>query len=129
MYPCTPHLLESHHPVFQFAFKPSFFKELILDVIPLHFFALRLCLRSLPGGTDDKESSCSVRDVGWIPGLGRSPGGGHGNPLQYSGLENSMDRGAWWATVHGAAKSQTGLSNFHFMSATTLKAHWNLEHA
>ena len=50
-----------------------------------------------------------VRDPGSIPGLGRSPGGGHGNPLQYSSLENRMDRGAWWATVHGVAKSWTWL--------------------
>ena len=47
------------------------------------------------------------RDVGSIPGLGRSPGGGNSNPLQYSCLENSMGRGAWWATVHRAAKNQT----------------------
>jgi len=49
------------------------------------------------------------RNTGLIPGSGRSPGGGNGNPLQYSCLENSMDRGAWWATVHGVAKSQTRL--------------------
>ena len=49
-------------------------------------------------------------DVGLIPGLGQSPGVGNGNPLQYSCLENPMDRGAWWATVHGVAKSQTRLS-------------------
>ena len=48
-----------------------------------------------------------VRDVGSIPGSGRSPGGGHGNPLQYSSLENPMDRGAWRATVHRVTKSQT----------------------
>ena len=48
-----------------------------------------------------------LRDMGSIPGSGRSPGGGHGNPLQYSFLENSMDRGAWWATAHGVAKSWT----------------------
>ena len=48
-----------------------------------------------------------IRDVSLIPGLGRSPGGGHGNPLQYSCLVNSMERGAWQATVHGVAKSQT----------------------
>ena len=48
-----------------------------------------------------------VRHLGVIPGSGRSPGGGHGNPLQYSCLENLMDRGAWWAMVHGVAKSQT----------------------
>ena len=49
------------------------------------------------------------RDSGLIPGLGRSPGGQHGNPLQYSCLENPMDRGAWWATVHGVTKSRTRL--------------------
>ena len=48
-----------------------------------------------------------IRDAGLIPGLGRPPGGGYGNPLQYSCLENTMDRGARWATVHGVAKSQT----------------------
>ena len=48
-----------------------------------------------------------VRDAGLIPGLGRSPGGGHGNPLQYSCVENLMDRGDQWATVHRVAKSQT----------------------
>ena len=48
-----------------------------------------------------------IRDVGLILGLGRSPGGGYGNPLQYSCLENPMDGGAWWATVHGVTKSQT----------------------
>ena len=51
------------------------------------------------GGPAGKESACSVGDLGSIPGLGRSPGGGHDNPLQYSCLENPMDRGAWWATV------------------------------
>ena len=53
------------------------------------------------------ESACNVGDLGSIPGLGRSPGGGHGNPLQYSCLENPMDRGAWQAAVHGVAKSRT----------------------
>ena len=52
-----------------------------------------------------------LRDAGSIPGSGRSPGEGHGNPLQYSCLENPMDRGAWWATAHGVAKSQTRLSD------------------
>ena len=54
-----------------------------------------------------------IRDAGLIPGSGRSPGGGHGNPLQYSCLENPMDREAWQATVHGVTKSQTRLSDFH----------------
>ena len=59
------------------------------------------------GGSDSKESAHNAGDPGSIPGSGRSPGGGHGNPLQYSCLENSVDRGAWWATVHGFAKRQT----------------------
>ena len=52
-----------------------------------------------PGGLMVKNLSANAGDLGLMPGLGRSPGGGNGNPLQYSGLENSMDRGAWWATV------------------------------
>ena len=56
-----------------------------------------------------------VKDTGSIPGLGRSPGGEHGNPPQYSCLENPMDRGAWRATVHNVAKSQTRLSNLAHM--------------
>ena len=54
-----------------------------------------------------KESTCNegdAGDLGSVPGLGRSPGGGHGNPLQYPCLENPMDRGAWWAIVHGVEK-------------------------
>ena len=61
-------------------------------------------LLSFPGGADGKESTCNVGDLGLIPGLGRSPEGGHGKPLQYSCLENSMDRGAWWATVQGVTE-------------------------
>ena len=64
-----------------------------------------------PGGSDGKESAYNVRDLGSIPRLGRSPGEGNGNPLQYSCLENSMDRGSWQATIHGVAKSQTQLSD------------------
>ena len=64
-----------------------------------------------PGGSDGKESAYNAGDLGLILGLGRSPGGGHGNPLQYTGLENPMVRGAWWATVHGVAKSWTRLSD------------------
>ena len=59
--------------------------------------------------SDSKESACIEGDPGSIPGLGRSSGERNGNPLQYSGLENPMDRGAWWATVHGVSKSQIGL--------------------
>ena len=57
-----------------------------------------------PSSSDNKESACNVEDLGVIPGSERVPGGGHDNPLQYSCLENPMDRGAWWATVHGTAK-------------------------
>ena len=64
-----------------------------------------------PGGLEGKESACSVGDLGSIPGLGRSPGREHGNPLQYSCLENPMDREAWRVTVHGVSKSGTQLSD------------------
>ena len=64
-----------------------------------------------PSGSDGKEYACNAGDLGLIPGLGRSPGGGHGNPLQYSCLENPTDRGPWWATVHGVTKTQTRLSD------------------
>ena len=60
-----------------------------------------------PAGSDYKESTCNAGDLGSIPGLGGSPGEGHGNPLHYSCLENPMDRGAWWATVHGIPESWT----------------------
>ena len=59
----------------------------------------------LPCGSDGKELTCSTEDLGPTPGSGRSPGEGNGNPLQCSCLENSRDRGAWWATVHGVAES------------------------
>ena len=73
------------------------------------------------GGSDGKETACSSAYPGYIPGSRRSPGEGNGNPLQYSCPENSMDRGAWWVTVHGVtvihgvAKSQTltELQNHH----------------
>ena len=58
----------------------------------------------VPGSSDGKESTCNVGDLGSISGLGRSPGEGHGNPFQYSYLENPMDRGTWWARVHRVPK-------------------------
>ena len=58
-----------------------------------------------PGGLEVKASASNAGDLGSIPGTGRSPGEGNGNPLQYSCLENPVDGGAWWATVHGVAKS------------------------
>ena len=60
--------------------------------------------RGFPGGAEVKASACNVGDLGSIPGLGRSPGEGNGNPLQYSCLENPVDGGAWWATVHGSQR-------------------------
>ena len=65
-----------------------------------------------PGGSDSKASAHNAGDLGSIPGSGWSPGEGNGNPLQYSCLENSMDGGAWWATVHRVTKSRTRLSDF-----------------
>ena len=64
-----------------------------------------------PGGSEVKASACNAEDLGSVPGSGRYPGEGNSNPLQYSCLENPMDRGAWWATVHGVAKSRTRLSD------------------
>ena len=71
-------------------------------------------LVGFPGGSEVKVSACNVGDLGLILGSGRSPGEGNGNPLQYSCLENPMDRGAWWATVHRVTKSWTQLSDFTF---------------
>ena len=65
-----------------------------------------------PGGSEVKASACNVGDLGSIPGSGRSSGDGNGNPLQYSCPESPMDGGAWWAAVHGVARSRTRLSNF-----------------
>ena len=65
-----------------------------------------------PGGSKVKASASSAGNLGLIPESGRSPGEGNGNPVQYSCLENPMDRGAWRATVHGVAKSRTRLSDF-----------------
>ena len=81
-------------------------------------------MKCFPGGSVVKNLSANagdVRDMGLIPGLGRSLGKGNGNPLQYPCLENPMDRGDWWATVHGVTKSQTRLSDFTFISLFTFK--------
>ena len=89
-----------------------------------------LCVKlTSPGGSDSKASVYNAGDLGLIPGSERSPGEGNGNPLQYYCPENPIDRGAWWATVHGVAKSRTRLSDFTF-TFTTLYGHsswhpWN----
>ena len=80
-----------------------------------------------PGVSDNKEFACSAGDLGSIPGLGRSPGEGNGNPLQYSYLKNPLDRGAWQATVHGFTMSRTPLSNKmhpHIDSVQSLSCVW-----
>ena len=95
------------------------------------------CLRNVggfPSGSDGKKSACNMGDPGLIPGLGRSPGEENDYQLYYSCLENPMDSGDWWATVHGVAKSRTQLSDKHFhflalnlnlsMMAHACESHW-----
>ena len=67
-----------------------------------------------PGSSDGKESACNAGEQGSVPGLGRSSGEGNGIPFQYSCLDNFMDSGAWWATVHGVTKSQRYLSDYQW---------------
>ena len=77
------------------------------------FFLINLnAITTFPGGSDSKASVYNAGDLGSIPGSGRFPGEENGNPLQYSCLENPMDGGAWWATVHGVAKRRARLSDF-----------------
>ena len=78
------------------------------------FWFFLLGIRDFPGGSDGKASVYNTGDPGLIPGSGISPGEGNGNPLQYSCLENPMDRGAWQVTVHAVMKSRTRLSDFIF---------------
>ena len=84
-----------------------------------HFMQLKLVYLKLdsnmgfPGGSDSKESACNAGDPGSIPGSGRPPGEGNGNPLQYFCLENSMDRGAWQSTVHGVTKKSDMIARTH----------------
>ena len=77
-------------------------------------FAFLILFLDIPGGPDGKASAYNAGHPGSVPGSGRSSGEGNGNPLQYSCLENPMDGGAWQATVHGIAMSQTRLSDFTF---------------
>ena len=87
--------------------KLSHFSSILLRV---DVFSLKIIYSPIivfSSGSDSRESACNAGDPGTIPGLGRCPGEGNGYPLQYSCLENSMERGAWWATVHGVAKSRT----------------------
>ena len=101
---------ESGHPCLIPGFRGNAFSFSPLRIV----FAVGLSYMDFPGSSEVKASACTVGDVGTISGLGRSLGEGNGNPLQYSCLENPMDGGAWWAPVHGVAKSQTRLSDFTF---------------
>ena len=79
-----------------------------------------LCMVNIPNGASGKESPTGaedIRDAGSIPGSGRSPGEGNGDPLQFSCLENSMNRGAWQATVHGVTKSRTQLKRLSMQTS------------
>ena len=76
-----------------------------------------------PGGSDGNKSAGNAEDQGSVPVLGRSPGEENDYPLQYSCLEHSMDRGAWWAIVHGVAKSQTQMSDSHTHTHTHTQTH------
>ena len=87
-------MTEAHRPLNKYLLNEFTFRS--------HIQELRI-----PGGSDGKEPACPVGDLGLIPGLGRSPGEGNGNLLQYSRLENPVDRGAWWLQFMGSQKSQT----------------------
>ena len=84
--------------------------------------------RGFPGGSEGKASACNAGDLGSIPGLGRSPGEGNGNPLQYSCLENPMDREAWWATVHGVTHESDKTEQLHFHLLTLKSAEPSVAH-
>ena len=94
----------------------------IVSFYPLHRIDKYLRL-GFPGGSDGQESACKAGDLGLISGLRRSPGEKNGYPLQYSCLDSSTDRGAWWATVHGVAKSRTRLSDEHFHIHVSMPEH------
>ena len=119
--PCTSSFHTLHPRDLSFGLSlhvaPSFLSVSIVDLphpclLPLDWQVPTATL-GFPAGSAGKESTCHVGDLGSIPGLGRCPGEGKRYPLQYSGLENSMDRGAWWAVVHGVSESQIWLTNTH----------------
>ena len=87
----------------------------------VNLYLSQILYLGFPGSSVVKTPSANAGEVGLISGLGRSTGDGNGNPLQYSCLENSMDRGAWQATVHGITKSKTRLSDFTSRHVTSLQ--------
>ena len=108
---------------FKFLFYFLWFElwDYFLFFLSFFFFFCGLgALWDFPGGSDSKASVYNAGDLGSIPGLGRSPGEGNGNPFQYSCLENPMDRGSWQATVHGVSESDT-TEWLHFLSMEILK--------
>ena len=130
----THRFLSGHHPVSRLCWgacsdphQPTLLERRSLswmwtDLEPSRVFSRRrgnvspftpppLGKRGCPDGSDGEESTCNAGDLGSTPGSGRFPGGGHSNPLQYSCLENSTDREAWWATVYWVANNQTRLNN------------------
>ena len=94
-----------------FPYDRCFVKVSFFPLSIIFGFVLFLAGLGFPGSSDGKEYTCNAGDLSSVPGLGKSPGGGHGNPLQYSCLENSVDRGVWQAAVHGVAKSRIQLSD------------------
>ena len=100
----------SLHCVAQTDTKQTYFNKNFVKILPtflLMIFIMTYMYNGFPGGSDSKESACNAGDLGSIPGSGRLPSGRRGNPLQYSCLENPMNRGSWQATVHGIANSCT----------------------
>ena len=108
-YMCVSHIWKSHHVKIYNVLIIIY--TILLTFQFLSYINIFLNQEGFPGDSDGKESAYSAGDSGSNPGSGKSPGESNGNPLQYSCLENSMDREAWWATVHGVAKSQTRLSD------------------
>ena len=108
-------------------FKPHYSLSVKRDV-SVHLKRMRIeqvyVYNGLSRWLGGKESTSNARDMGSIPGSGSSPGGGNGNPLKYSCLGNSMDRGTWWATVGGVAKSRTQLSNWAATTTNVYKTLW-----
>ena len=90
-------------------------QKFVSKVTALHFNMLSRFVMGFPGGSDGKDSTCHAGEADLIPGLERSPGERNGNPLQYSRLENSMDRGAWWAIAYGVTKSPKEMDTTEFL--------------
>ena len=113
--PCPPHICNFKIPIHTSDQKQTSF---LCDTLSTLQHIFQSCVRypfgTCPGGSEVKVSACNAGDLGSIPGSRRSPGEGNSNPFQYSCLENPMDRGAWWATVHGVAKSWMPLRDFNF---------------